>query len=104
MIRVLILSVFLVLAGCSGCSNTPKTVAQAQVISYSQIASAMQDANRLYRLKVLDDEQHAQVHKLLTEAYELTIKAEDYKDVPDQYRKAKEEISEIYNKVREMLE
>lgn len=104
MIKILVLSVFLALAGCSGCTNTPKTVAQAQVISYSQIASAMTDANRLYRLEVINDEQHKAVHERLTQAYELTIAAEDYRNLPEQYEKAKEEVSRIYNEVKEMLE
>lgn len=104
MVRILVLSVFLALAGCSGCSNTPKTVAQAQVISYSQIASAMQDANRLYMLGVLNDEQHKAVHTRLTQAYNLVVLAEDYRDLPEQYSKAKEEVTEIYNDVKEMLE
>lgn len=104
MIKVLLLTVFLALAGCTGCSNTPKTVAQAQVISYAQIASAMQDANRLYQLKVLNDEQHRAVHTRLTQAYKLTVEAENYRDLPEQYEKAKEEVLEIYNEVKEMLE
>jgi hypothetical protein len=104
MIKILVLAVFLALAGCSGCSNTPKTVAQAQVIGYSQIASAMEDANRLYRLGVIDDAQHKEVYTRLLQAYNLTAQAEEYKNLPDQLAKAKEEVTRIYNEVKEMLE
>lgn len=102
--KVLIVALFaLFLAGCSGCSNTPKTVAQAQVISFSQIASTMEDANKLYRIGLLNDKQHKAVHTRLTQAYNLVIKAEDYKGLPQQYEQAKEEIMIIYNEAKEML-
>ena len=104
MIKVVVIAVFLALAGCSGCSNTPKTVAQAQVISYAQIASTMQDANRLYRLKIIDDKQHAKVHKHLTKAYQLTVEAEEYRDLPEQYQEAKDKVLEIYQEAKELLE
>lgn len=104
MIKIVLLTVFLALAGCTGCANTPKTVPQAQVVSYSQIASTMQEANRLYQIGVLNDKQHREVHLRLTQAYELVIGAEEYKDLPQQYKQAKERITEIYDEAKEMLE
>jgi len=104
MIKVLILAVFLALAGCSGCSNTPKTVAQAQTISYSQIASAMDEANRLYTLGALTDEQHKAVYTRLLSAYDLTVQAEGYKALPGLLAQTKDEVTRIFNEAKGMLQ